>query len=375
MGLIECRKNVSQLFAIPDLHGCYIPELFETIEMTIQEDPQSCFVFLGDYIDRGGEEELVLDAMLYIKSRYPNNVYFLLGNHEEALLNIFYCWYSVPIGSFYYRSVKEWLVNYSGFTTYLSITKQSQDFTTFLDGIRRYIPLFRSLIGKIYVVNHQDRIVYTMTHAGPRSFKYLGERVKKSEFCLGRTHNRLVNTHGVSEREILEEWRAQNECFKIHRLFQKPLGLPGYIQKDIFGHQIVNENVFQTLLMGNDNSIWPLDMGLYYSGYLNMLNVFGKNNILTSIRFNKTVNNLWQHIPTEKFVHAFIEGLYLNQETTRAIADGLFEGRGMIDLRKEEIRFDRRQEIPGQINVIQVDQIPGCLRNFLFLVFCLLYFL
>lgn len=44
-------------------------------------------VMLGDYIDRGPGSPQVLDRLIHLKHRFPDQVVLLKGNHEEMLVN------------------------------------------------------------------------------------------------------------------------------------------------------------------------------------------------------------------------------------------------------------------------------------------------
>ncbi len=79
------------LYAIGDIHGRF--DLLERLIALIEEDsaklpsgvtPQ--LIFLGDYIDRGLQSRKVLD-LLSGPTLSKFDPVFLLGNHEEALLN------------------------------------------------------------------------------------------------------------------------------------------------------------------------------------------------------------------------------------------------------------------------------------------------
>eukprot|EP00759_Apiculatamorpha_spiralis_P021633 PhF_6_TR26297/c1_g1_i1/m.37720 len=47
--------------------------------------PDKKFLFLGDYVDRGPQGLEVILLLMCLKVAYKNNVYFLRGNHEEAM--------------------------------------------------------------------------------------------------------------------------------------------------------------------------------------------------------------------------------------------------------------------------------------------------
>lgn len=73
---------------IGDIHGDSISteaivKQVEFIEEMEQGNKDFFLVFLGDYIDRGTNDERSLGIVLNLKENYPNNVVLLQGNHEN----------------------------------------------------------------------------------------------------------------------------------------------------------------------------------------------------------------------------------------------------------------------------------------------------
>jgi len=81
-------ENV-RIYAIGDIHGCLdlLDDLLSIIKNDAKTSPkEKCVVFLGDYVDRGGDSKGVIDRLIDIKNNDKNSI-FLKGNHEDALLN------------------------------------------------------------------------------------------------------------------------------------------------------------------------------------------------------------------------------------------------------------------------------------------------
>lgn len=74
----------ARIFAIGDIHGCQrqLATLLERIPLDKKRDT---LVFLGDYINRGPDSRHVLETLLRVREECANTV-FLMGNHEEMLL-------------------------------------------------------------------------------------------------------------------------------------------------------------------------------------------------------------------------------------------------------------------------------------------------
>lgn len=84
-----------RLIAIGDIHGAldHLERLLERLSPTTEDK----IVFLGDYIDRGKQIPETVSFLIDFKKKFPNTV-FLMGNHEEMLLdsreNMSHLWYS-----------------------------------------------------------------------------------------------------------------------------------------------------------------------------------------------------------------------------------------------------------------------------------------
>lgn len=84
--LIEIR-NAKRVIFVGDTHGD-----LEASERIIKEYLKNgnILVFLGDYVDRGAQSKENLDFLLKTKSRKPEQIYLLQGNHEGPHLAKFY---------------------------------------------------------------------------------------------------------------------------------------------------------------------------------------------------------------------------------------------------------------------------------------------
>lgn len=75
-------SDYKRVFVIGDIHGWYQP--FRLLLETINPGPQDRLITLGDYVDRGPDNPLVLDTLI---SLYKSGLLIpLRGNHDQGMM-------------------------------------------------------------------------------------------------------------------------------------------------------------------------------------------------------------------------------------------------------------------------------------------------
>ena len=91
-GILEKEESLlkisAPLYICGDIHGQYY-DLLRVFDI-LKYPPQSTFLFLGDYVDRGKQSLECLLLLLCLKIKYPDKIFLLRGNHECEALNKMY---------------------------------------------------------------------------------------------------------------------------------------------------------------------------------------------------------------------------------------------------------------------------------------------
>lgn len=73
-----------KIIAIGDIHGMAM-KLENLLQKILPLEPETHLIFCGDLINRGPQSPQVLDLITEVYEKYPNQVYFIRGNHDWML--------------------------------------------------------------------------------------------------------------------------------------------------------------------------------------------------------------------------------------------------------------------------------------------------
>jgi serine/threonine protein phosphatase 1 len=236
---------------IGDIHGGVkaVKQVLERASVTSND----FLIFLGDYVDGWSESSKVIDFLIALQSTH--NCIFLLGNHDELLLE--------------WLVTKEenlmWLQN-GGHATVTEYKKLSSN------KIKQHINFIQSL--PTFYLDDQNRL---FLHAGFTSYKGIEYEYYKKLFYWDRTlwETALALDPNLSQEDVLYPKR-----FKLY--------------KEIYiGHTPVTQ-INETVPI-NKACVWNLDTGAAFKGKLTIMDIdtkeFWQSDPLPKLYPNETGRN------------------------------------------------------------------------------------
>ena len=215
-----------------DIHG----QFYDLITLFQQggEIPNSKYVFMGDYVDRGFNSVETLEYLLCLKLKYPNHITLLRGNHESRQISFTYGFYEEINRK--YGNTNPW-----------------KYFTELFD----YIPLAAIIEGKIFCI-HGGLSPYVSTVDQIRLINRKCEIPHDGAFCdLMWSDPDDIETWIISSRGAgwIFGWKVVNEFNRINNL-------------DLIcrAHQLVNEGFKYWFKDKNLVTVWSCPNYCYRCG-------------------------------------------------------------------------------------------------------------
>jgi serine/threonine-protein phosphatase 6 catalytic subunit len=231
----------SPVTIVGDLHGQHFDLLHMLSSNSTEEymPPNTSYIFLGDFVDRGHNSVETLSLLLCLKLKYPAHVTLLRGNHESRQITQVYGFYDECVRK--YGNAAVWRHAVATFDTMglaamvdgrvLTVHGGLSPDVRTLDQIRaidRYqeIPRDGAFCDLVWSDPEESMPHHTAWQISPRGAGYLfGSRVTQ-EFCqvnalqlIARAHQLVMEGRKYHfNQQLVTVWSAPNYCYRCGNL-------------------------------------------------------------------------------------------------------------------------------------------------------------
>jgi serine/threonine-protein phosphatase 6 catalytic subunit len=213
-----------------DIHG----QFYDLLELfrTGGELPQTNYIFMGDYVDRGHNSVETLQYLLCLKARYPDNITLLRGNHESRQITQVYGFYEECVRKYGNPNPWKYCVEVFDYMNLAAIVNGSV--LCVHGGISPYLATIDQIqtIERVQEIPHEGGYCDLMWSdpedmlnwaLNPRGAGYLfGSKVTK-EFnhtngleLICRAHQLVMEgyKYHFPDKNLVTEWSAPNYCYR-----------------------------------------------------------------------------------------------------------------------------------------------------------------
>ena len=190
-------------YVVGDIHGCY-DEWIELKNRIETQDPEACFILVGDIVDRGPKVMEMIDWAM--ENITDNGKYQMIcGNHELEKIEWFeeFLEYQARFSTTHYSHYFPDNYDFQSTLSRNDVTQQQlEDIILFFMGL----PIFKEL--SIDTGKKQGRQRYIIVHSYlPRDCINKDESVKKRVLTYPKTHNDIERISAVRERHSEVVWK------------------------------------------------------------------------------------------------------------------------------------------------------------------------
>lgn len=224
-------KIQSPITVVGDIHGQY-HDLLEIFKIG-GPPPNTNYLFLGDYVDRGYYSVETITLLIVLKLRFPERVFLIRGNHESRTITTNYGFYSEVLNKYngsadvwtYITDVFDYLplgaiIDNKIFATHGGLSPSCQQ----LDQIRaidRFKEIPHDGIMADLVWSDPDPEI-TDFKLSPRGAGYLFGSDVMAKFCHDNNLIQLIRAHQLCNEgyvsywkgKCLTVWSAPNYCYR-----------------------------------------------------------------------------------------------------------------------------------------------------------------